>query len=227
MVLFFFSSRRRHTSCYRDWSSDVCSSDLTRNSRYTEAASSSRWGRPPDASSVRSQQLLVRTDDSFRSLDQIGHHQPVVTSGGLLPPDNVAAAPNGELAADGQHGQVSAGIGDRDQPRAEASIRERLRKLGDRMRTARRHPLAGGQFADRRDPQREPDRLALYLPGAEPAAAEMVTPATRRQPGHHLQPPTADRVRSGWDGGTNGQRLASIPARLGIEDLADKLPARA
>src|SRR5207245_7425236 len=24
-----FSSRRRHTRCYRDWSSDVCSSDLT------------------------------------------------------------------------------------------------------------------------------------------------------------------------------------------------------
>src|SRR5207245_886009 len=27
-LLFFFSSRRRHTRCYRDWSSDVCSSDL-------------------------------------------------------------------------------------------------------------------------------------------------------------------------------------------------------
>src|SRR5207245_7977001 len=27
-VIFFFSSRRRHTRCYRDWSSDVCSSDL-------------------------------------------------------------------------------------------------------------------------------------------------------------------------------------------------------
>src|SRR5207245_6547591 len=26
--LFFFTSRKRHTSCYRDWSSDVCSSDL-------------------------------------------------------------------------------------------------------------------------------------------------------------------------------------------------------
>src|SRR5207245_4361845 len=26
-----FSSRRRHTRCYRDWSSDVCSSDLDRN----------------------------------------------------------------------------------------------------------------------------------------------------------------------------------------------------
>src|SRR5207245_7740547 len=28
-VHFFFSSRRRHTRCYRDWSSDVCSSDLS------------------------------------------------------------------------------------------------------------------------------------------------------------------------------------------------------
>src|SRR5438128_12501663 len=27
-MAFFFSSRRRHTRCYRDWSSDVCSSDL-------------------------------------------------------------------------------------------------------------------------------------------------------------------------------------------------------
>src|SRR2546429_6303570 len=28
MFYFFFSSRRRHTRCSRDWSSDVCSSDL-------------------------------------------------------------------------------------------------------------------------------------------------------------------------------------------------------
>src|SRR5699024_11458701 len=28
LVSFFFSSRRRHTSSKRDWSSDVCSSDL-------------------------------------------------------------------------------------------------------------------------------------------------------------------------------------------------------
>src|SRR5207248_8208827 len=28
---FFFSSRRRHTRSYGDWSSDVCSSDLTAN----------------------------------------------------------------------------------------------------------------------------------------------------------------------------------------------------
>src|SRR3989449_11095278 len=29
-IFFFFSSRRRHTRCSRDWSSDVCSSDLVR-----------------------------------------------------------------------------------------------------------------------------------------------------------------------------------------------------
>src|SRR3712207_6904686 len=30
-VFFFFSSRRRHTRYWRDWSSDVCSSDLLAN----------------------------------------------------------------------------------------------------------------------------------------------------------------------------------------------------
>src|SRR5437899_4105604 len=30
-VFFFFSSRRRHTRCLSDWSSDVCSSDLVGN----------------------------------------------------------------------------------------------------------------------------------------------------------------------------------------------------
>src|SRR5699024_11599399 len=31
ILLFFFSSRRRHTRSKRDWSSDVCSSDLKNN----------------------------------------------------------------------------------------------------------------------------------------------------------------------------------------------------
>src|SRR5204862_5142032 len=33
LSLFFFSSRRRHTRSLRDWSSDVCSSDLARAAR--------------------------------------------------------------------------------------------------------------------------------------------------------------------------------------------------
>src|SRR3989475_3634721 len=35
MVLFFFSSRRRHTRFDCDWSSDVCSSDLVLEARQT------------------------------------------------------------------------------------------------------------------------------------------------------------------------------------------------
>src|SRR5690606_41011258 len=40
---FFFSSRRRHTSFSRDWSSDVCSSDLWQHSRCVAPAPE----RPP------------------------------------------------------------------------------------------------------------------------------------------------------------------------------------
>src|SRR6266496_4009010 len=38
VVNFFFSSRRRHTRSLRDWSSDVCSSDLHRENRAGSAA---------------------------------------------------------------------------------------------------------------------------------------------------------------------------------------------
>src|SRR5690606_40104838 len=37
-VFFFFSSRRRHTRFSRDWSSDVCSSDLVMRQAGTERA---------------------------------------------------------------------------------------------------------------------------------------------------------------------------------------------
>src|SRR5256884_433662 len=43
MASFFFSSRRRHTRCSRDWSSDVCSSDLL------EAVSEEVFERTPAA----------------------------------------------------------------------------------------------------------------------------------------------------------------------------------
>src|SRR3712207_6610701 len=56
-VFFFFSSRRRHTRYWRDWSSDVCSSDLHRRiAGATEVADlallrdelEDRFGPPPD-----------------------------------------------------------------------------------------------------------------------------------------------------------------------------------
>src|SRR5688500_20290875 len=42
MSAFFFSSRRRHTSLQGDWSSDVCSSDLSATARRS-AATLATW----------------------------------------------------------------------------------------------------------------------------------------------------------------------------------------
>src|SRR3712207_7164389 len=44
VIFFFFSSRRRHTRYWRDWSSDVCSSDLRLGRR--ARAHDGRRGRP-------------------------------------------------------------------------------------------------------------------------------------------------------------------------------------
>src|SRR2546429_3547891 len=51
VFFFFFSSRRRHTRCSRDWSSDVCSSDLRPK----------RWSRPfmPELDSLRGIAILL------------------------------------------------------------------------------------------------------------------------------------------------------------------------
>src|SRR5262245_62674374 len=48
VFIFFFSSRRRHTRCLSDWSSDVCSSDLRRPGALAE----SRRGLPAVAAGV-------------------------------------------------------------------------------------------------------------------------------------------------------------------------------
>src|SRR6266436_6666025 len=45
LVFFFFSSRRRHTRCSRDWSSDVCSSDLCSTSRVVIVAGKGGVGK--------------------------------------------------------------------------------------------------------------------------------------------------------------------------------------
>src|SRR5207248_5788499 len=44
--VFFFSSRRRHTRSYGDWSSDVCSSDLQRQKLSVIGSKVSRTARP-------------------------------------------------------------------------------------------------------------------------------------------------------------------------------------
>src|SRR5438045_4431484 len=54
---FFFSSRRRHTRCLSDWSSDVCSSDLIVTSRITFSTK-----RPSRSYATEKQELRAGRD---------------------------------------------------------------------------------------------------------------------------------------------------------------------
>src|SRR5205807_4941275 len=62
---FFFSSRRRHTRLQGDWSSDVCSSDLTTRTRTCRERSPSRQ-RPLSRRLARRKHLRPRTGRSPR-----------------------------------------------------------------------------------------------------------------------------------------------------------------
>src|SRR5207245_6350250 len=56
---FFFSSRRRHTRCYRDWSSDVCSSDLGIEVR-SRRVGGATYQVPVEVRPERAQALAIR-----------------------------------------------------------------------------------------------------------------------------------------------------------------------
>src|SRR5690625_822378 len=71
--IFFFSSRRRHTRWPRDWSSDVCSSDLA------VAAVN------PNDSDARAQILAAATDHHvLQALDFVGAEQTATMAFDLL-----------------------------------------------------------------------------------------------------------------------------------------------
>src|SRR5699024_11605525 len=65
----FFSSRRRHTRSKRDWSSDVCSSDLTLSRRLQMPLVGCEVGRPlppPKSSKVPDKHQTLREEDPSR-----------------------------------------------------------------------------------------------------------------------------------------------------------------
>src|SRR5437879_12366850 len=72
-LVFFFSSRRRHTRYIGDWSSDVCSSDLfapdgrTSSKRLPSPGLESSWMLPPSApASSRSEERRVGKECTTR-----------------------------------------------------------------------------------------------------------------------------------------------------------------
>src|SRR5438067_13692224 len=71
----FFSSRRRHTSSKRDWSSNVCSSDLAADSSTAASAREVWWGRTAVASSIaggRPWRKIGRASCRERAQAQVG-----------------------------------------------------------------------------------------------------------------------------------------------------------
>src|SRR5256884_6624694 len=65
---FFFSSRRRHTRCSRDWSSDVCSSDLVvRQALHSlEGQSLVRYVSPADSRVTKYEHRLQEVFNFYR-----------------------------------------------------------------------------------------------------------------------------------------------------------------
>src|SRR3989442_3572076 len=62
--LFFFSSRRRHTRCGRDWSSDVCSSDLAFRLGSGVDQDLGAWAAGPDFAHLPEVVLVAQPEDA-------------------------------------------------------------------------------------------------------------------------------------------------------------------
>src|SRR6266498_1816638 len=83
---FFFSSRRRHTRCGRDWSSDVCSSDLDRITQRVVGGSRLRQrqqGGEHRVAHLLAVDALHRSAERRRHLQQVGH--PADIGGPVVP----------------------------------------------------------------------------------------------------------------------------------------------
>src|SRR5215208_4312201 len=118
LVFFFFSSRRRHTRWPRDWSSDVCSSDLD----LAEV----------DAALVRRGELAHRFLDIRRHAEVLGEE--------IVSPERQNAERNagsGEALDRGRHRAIAAR--DDHRPRLRGGLIESVLQFprGDRMNVAR------------------------------------------------------------------------------------------
>src|SRR5204863_5732440 len=96
VAFFFFSSRRRHTRSLRDWSSDVCSSDLIPLPSWSESPTATRHRKSLRESAPKSSapscfapvpcERARQSDKSARGLPPIRQLRPMLlTMISLLP----------------------------------------------------------------------------------------------------------------------------------------------
>src|SRR5690606_39994924 len=78
LCVFFFSSRRRHTRFSRDWSSDVCSSDLVARRLHGFGCKILYTGRRPNEEHAAEAHAGYRTlDDLLAQSDIVTLHCPL------------------------------------------------------------------------------------------------------------------------------------------------------
>src|SRR6266498_5455445 len=126
VILFFFSSRRRHTRCGRDWSSDVCSSDLRyslspkRNPMVFPFAFRRRTGvsapKRRFSSVARTVLLLLLTAPVSAAIYSVPGLSDTAVVTGLIAPTDFAFLPDGRMLILEKAGRVIIAGGGLAQP---------------------------------------------------------------------------------------------------------------
>src|SRR5699024_11735447 len=101
--VFFFSSRRRHTRSKRDWSSDVCSSDLEPSA--SESITSSEVPTPsssvtPSSSSVSPESMILTNDFYSMNQAQITAKLQEIGVGGVIQMQFYNTVPAGQVRSE-------------------------------------------------------------------------------------------------------------------------------
>src|SRR6266516_122656 len=111
LSFFFFSSRRRHTSSYGDWSSYVCSSDLALDRRFCESCAKCGVVKPREFGKRRCAQVLARGKFCFapllRELVPRAHRKAIVAAIDAVADRLAKFVRDRSLAFDGEIGNAA------------------------------------------------------------------------------------------------------------------------
>src|SRR3712207_3204891 len=183
-IVFFFSSRRRHTRYWRDWSSDVCSSDL---------ADAGGGGASHDEGDGRARASLARRLGLFASLDgrrvPRPHARAVRAARPLRPRSRVPRRPAHRRPPLGRRRCYNARAGSREGARrqeGDRSLRLGLRAYGRGAVPRRRRPL--GPLLPRLRSRDAPADDRQLLRRARRTLLALARGGRALQPSHRLPP---------------------------------------